>query len=213
MNTERATMLHVTDDPPRDRNSLHDTEHGHDGFARLMHRSAEHRLGVSGRSDDRAPRRCSALRSFDRQQRRFARLGLLLLAALGLVATGCKTAPYPAPPAVVSVVLQNRSMADITRAAQAVFTIHGYQGGQIARGQMVFQGMAGSMNNLTDDNYTFDNLITVRAVLTLNQVDANSVLVTCSATLLNAGGGQPTAQLRTQPFQEILQDIQSQLSR
>lgn len=209
-------MLHVNDDPPRDSNSLHDTEHGHYGLERLMHRSAEHRLGVSGRSDDLAPRRCSALRSLDRQQRRFPLSGLLLLAALGLVAAGCQTSSNTAPPTAVSITLQNRSMAQVTQAAQTVFTIHGYQGGQTAPGQMVFQGMAGSMNNLTDDNYTFDNLITVQAVLTLSQVDANSVFVICTATLLDAGGspvsggGRQPPKLRTQPFEQILQDIQNQ---
>jgi hypothetical protein len=141
---------------------------------------------------------------------------LVLLAGLGLLAAGCQTSSNTSPPTAVSITLQNRSMADVARAAQAVFTIHGYQGGRTAPGQMVFQGMAGSMNNLTDDNYTFDSLITVRAVLTLSQVDANSVFVICTATLLDAGGSpvsggdrQPP-KLRTQPFEQILQDIQTQ---
>jgi hypothetical protein len=150
-----------------------------------------------------------------KQDRRPFFAGWLCAAIAGISIAGCQTPPKPTPPTVVSLTIQNRSMANIARAAQTVFIVHGYQGGPSAPREMVFQGMGGSLNNLTDDTSDFDRIITVQAVLTFQQVDANSVLVTCTASVLDAGvsSRQPAPKLRSQPFLEILHDIAMQAAQ
>jgi hypothetical protein len=69
------------------------------------------------------------------------------------------------------------------------------------------------------NNYTFDEIVTIRLVVVINKIDAGSTLVGCDAWLIEGaddpvfGDSHQVRHLRKWPYQQLLRDIQTQLGQ
>jgi hypothetical protein len=143
----------------------------------------------------------------------FALTGVL---AVGLF-TGCQTDTKTGT--LASVVITNQPMSAITQAVDAVFVSHGYSGGRIGPGQFAYHRTGTRSDNVAYNNYTFDEIVTIRVVVVINKIDAGSTLVGCDAWLVEGaddpvfGDNPQIRKLRKWPYQQLLRDIQTQLGQ
>jgi hypothetical protein len=140
------------------------------------------------------------------------------VAALGLCVAGCHSVPSnPAPDTQTSITLTNRSGAQIDQAVRTVFTAHGFQGGPSAPNAYTYQRLGSRQNNLAYGDFMFDELVSIRVVLTLQQLDALSTRLSCSAWMVEGADDpvfedqQPPRKIRKWPYQELLGEIRGQL--
>ena len=146
---------------------------------------------------------------------RLAAWGGLTLAVLG--ATGCQTFNGPPPGNLATVTITNRPMADVANATAAVFATHGFEGGQIGPGQFTYNRLGTRMNNLAYGSYMFEEVVTVKVQVTLQQETSNAILVGCKAWLVEAENDpvfeddHKVRPIRKWPYEQLLKDIQRQL--
>jgi hypothetical protein len=145
------------------------------------------------------------------------KIKFLALAAVLAVTlfTGCQTKTGT----LVSVIITNQPMPAITQAVNAVFVSHGYSGGRIGPGQFAYHRTGTRSDNVAYNNYTFDEIVTIRVVVVINKIDAGSMLVGCDAWLVEGaddpvfGDSHQIRKLRKWPYQQLLRDIRTQLGQ
>lgn len=144
-------------------------------------------------------------------------MGLGMLAGLWLCATGCQSVKGPPPGNLASTTITNRTMANVTQAVAGVFAAHGFEGGQTGPGQFVYHRLGTRINNLGYGNYTFEEMDTVRVQVNLTQPGPNTIVIGCQAWLAEGdndptfGDGPMIRPLRKWPYNQVLQDIQTEL--
>ncbi len=144
-------------------------------------------------------------------------LGCVLWLALVIFGgAGCQRLKTGAPNMVASVTITNRSMTEITGAAEAVFTKHEFRGGRTGPAQLTFQQPGSAMDVLVYGDW-IDRKVIVRVGVTLQQQGTNSTLVACDARLVSAPGDlvfeetfKVPKSVKTQ-CQEMLGEIQARL--
>jgi hypothetical protein len=144
-----------------------------------------------------------------------------IIALMGLLAVmlfaGCQTGTQTGT--LASVIITNQPMSAITRAVDAVLVSHGYSGGRIGPGQFAYHRTGTRSDNVAYNNYTFDEIVTIRVVVVINKIDAGSTLVGCDAWLVEGaddpvfGDRHQVRNLRKWPYQQLLRDIQTQLGQ
>ncbi len=143
---------------------------------------------------------------------------LVLLAAIAVTLfTGCQTFTNTPSGTLTSVTITNQSMSAVTQATVAVFISHGFEGGQTGPGQFTFQRPGTRSNNLAYGNAIFDETVTIRVVVLVQQLDTHTIFVGCNAWLIEAENdpvfedSHQVRKLRKWPYEQLLQDIQAQL--
>jgi hypothetical protein len=142
---------------------------------------------------------------------------LLLLAALYVGASGCQSVNGPPPGNLASITITNRAMADVTQAIAGVFASHGFEGGQTGPSQFVYHRLGTRVNDLGYGSYTFEEMDTVKVQVNLTQPTPNTILVGCRAWLAEGdndptfGDGPMIRPLRKWPYNQVLQDIRTEL--
>jgi len=143
-------------------------------------------------------------------------LGLCLL----LAATACLSTGGGASGASASVIIENRSMAEIAAAATEVFAADGYQGGGLSGGKMVFEKGASRLTTMSRDGL----YATQQGAQTINRVRVEIIPLStgthrlqCQAYMVS-GGSDPFFQdevrltnLRSGPYWSLLNKIKKQL--
>jgi len=144
-------------------------------------------------------------------------MAVALAGALGLCATGCQSFNGPPPGNLASVTITNKAMADVATATAAVFAVHGFKGGQTGPGQFTYNRLGSRINNLAYGSYMFEEAVTVKVQVTLQQLTPNSILVGCKAWLVEADNdsvfedSHKVRPIRKWPYDQLLKDIQTQL--
>ena len=136
----------------------------------------------------------------------------LFLASLAVAAVGCRLA-QPGSASFASVVIANRSLAEIQEATGQVFREDGYAAYLVEPGQMVFQKEGSRLNNISqsgivDTYYGAQTMIRVRAQLV--DLGTGSFRLQCQAYMVrNAGDSffedeHPLANVRRMAYQRLL---------
>jgi hypothetical protein len=144
-----------------------------------------------------------------------------LLALTGIVAvglfTGCQTGTKTGT--LASVVITNQPEPAIAQAIDAVFFSHGYSGGRIGPGQYSYHRTGTRSDNVAHNDFTFDEIVTIRVVVVINKINTGSTLVGCDVWLVEGmdnsgfGGGHEIREVRPGPYEQLLLDIQTQLGQ
>lgn len=146
-------------------------------------------------------------------------IAVALVGALGLCVTGCQT--FNATPSgnLASVTITNQSMSAVANAVAAVFATHGFEGGQTGANQFTFTCPGSRTDNLAYGSYMFDEVVTVKVVVTTKQLNPNSIYLGCNAWLIEAAN-DPVFQdehkvrlLRKWAYAQLLKDIQTQFGQ
>jgi hypothetical protein len=143
--------------------------------------------------------------------------GPVVLGSLWLCACGCQSVNGPPPDNAASITITNQPMTDVTQAVAGVFASHGFEGGQTGPGLFVYHRLGTRINNLGYGNYTFEEMDTVRVRVNLAQVTPDTILVGCQAWLAEGdndptfGDGPMIRPIRKWPYNQVLQDIRTQL--
>jgi hypothetical protein len=147
------------------------------------------------------------------------KIGLLALAGAFAIAlfTSCQTGTKTG--ILASVVITNQPESAIAQAIDTVFVSHGYSGGRIGPGQYSYHRTGTRSDNVAHNDFTFDEIVTIRVVVVINKINANSTLVGCDAWLVEGmdnsgfGGGREIRDVRPRPYQQLLLDVQTQLGQ
>ncbi len=147
------------------------------------------------------------------------KIGLAVLSVAFAVTlfTGCQTATKTG--ALASVVITNQPEPAIAQAIDAVFVSHGYSGGRIGPGQYSYHRTGTRSDNVAHNDFTFDEIVTIRVVVMINKINSNSTLVGCDAWLVEGmdnsgfGGSREIREVRTGPYEQLLLDVQTQLGQ
>jgi len=147
------------------------------------------------------------------------KIGLAVLSVAFAVTlfTGCQTATKTG--ALASVVITNQPEPAIAQAIDAVFVSHGYSGGSIGPGQYSYHRTGARSDNVAHNDFTFDEIVTIRVVVMINKINADSTLVGCDAWLVEGmdnsgfGGSREIREVRTGPYEQLLLDVQTQLGQ
>jgi hypothetical protein len=141
---------------------------------------------------------------------------LLWLAIWSLGGAGCQSTNNPAPDALASVTITNRTPAEIAAATQSVFARNGFEGGAAGPNQFRFQRPGSRMDNLAYGG-VLGGKITVEASVSMRELTAGTMLLVCTARLV-ADAGEPVFQedhkvrrLDRESYQKMLNEIQAQL--
>jgi hypothetical protein len=146
-------------------------------------------------------------------------IAVALVGALALCVTGCQT--FSATPSgnLASVTITNQSMSAVANAVAAVFATHGFEGGQTGANQFTFTCPGSRTDNLAYGSYMFDEVVTVKVVVTTKQLTPDSIYLGCNAWLIEADN-DPVFQdehkvrlLRKWAYAQLLKDIQTQLGQ
>lgn len=142
-----------------------------------------------------------------------------LAGALGLLATGCQSFSNVPSGNLASITITNQPMTKVVRATTATFAAHGFSGGQTGANQFTYTRLGSRTDNLAYGSFMFDEVVTVKVVVTTKQLTPNSIYVGCNAWLIE-GENDPVFQddhkvrmLRKWPYAQLLQDIQAQLGQ
>lgn len=142
--------------------------------------------------------------------------GLILLACLGLCATGCKTFKDTSSNTNIlpSVTINNRTMDEIAATTIAVFQNHGFKGGRTGPVQFVFE-QAGSRKDQLLYGEWLGNDVSWRAAVSM-EAQGNAVRLVCQATIVKDSGDsffEESRQVKAQKkaFQKLLNEIEKQL--
>ena len=131
--------------------------------------------------------------------------------------TGCQTGTKTGT--LASVVITNQPESAIAQAIDAVFVSHGYSGGRIGLGQYSYHRTGTRADNVTYHEFTFDEIVTIRVVVVINKINAGSTLVGCDAWLVEGmdnsgfGGSREIREVRPEPYEQLLLDVQTQLGQ
>jgi hypothetical protein len=142
-----------------------------------------------------------------------------MMAAVSLGMAGCQSFNGSPPGNLASVSISNRTMTDVQSAVAAVFVTHGFNGGQTGPNQFTYTRLGSRMNNLAYGSEMFDEIVTVKVVVTAQPQTPQTIVLSCKAWLIE-GANDPVFQdshqvrpLRKWPYEQLLKDIQSQLGQ
>lgn len=142
-----------------------------------------------------------------------------LAGALGLFAAGCESFSNVPSGNLASVTITNQPMAKVVQATTATFVAHGFSGGQTGANRFSYTRLGSRTDNLAYGSFMFDELVTIKVVVTTKQLTPNSIYVGCNAWLIE-GENDPVFQdshnvrmLRKWPYAQLLQDIQAQVGQ
>ena len=136
-----------------------------------------------------------------------------------LLFTGCQSFTNIPNSSLTSVTITNQPMPAIVQATTAVFTSHGFTGGQTGSDEFTFQRAGSRMNDLAYGNAMFNETVTVRVVVKIRKLDAHTTFLGCNAWLIEAADdpvfedSHKVRKLRKWPYEQLLQDIQAQLGQ
>ena len=142
-----------------------------------------------------------------------------LAGVLGLCVTGCQSFSNVPSGKLASVTITNQSMANIATAIATVFTSHGFSGGPTGANQFTYTCPGSRTDNLAYGSYMFDEMVTIKVVVTTKQLASNSIYVGCNAWLIEGANdavfqdAHQVRQLRKWPYEQLLKDIQAQLGQ
>ena len=139
--------------------------------------------------------------------------------ALGLLATGCESFSNVPSGNLAAITLTNQPMTTVVKAIADTFAAHGFSGGQTGANQFTYTRLGTRTDNLAYGSFMFDELVTIKVVVTTKQLTPNSIYLGCNAWLIEAAD-DPVFQddhkvrmLRKWPYEQLLKDIQAQLGQ
>lgn len=142
----------------------------------------------------------------------------ILLAPVMLAwAAGCQSFKNPPDNNLASVIITNRTMAQISGAVQTVFETHYFTGGPSGPGQFTYERPGSRMNNLAYANFMFDEKVTVRVNVNVQPVYGGQFILSCNAALVEDAGDpvfkdtHHVRSLQKWPYEQLLKDIKTQL--
>ena len=147
---------------------------------------------------------------------RYCLLGLCLL----LAASGCQS-PHSSTPStrLASVIIKDRSMAQIESATQGVFLGHAYQVARPGSADLVFEKEGTSMNTLMYGDWT-PGKVWVRVKVYLRQLGSpNEILLECDAFMVNDHGDtrfeeeHKLSKMRRGTYQDLLEEVKKRVSQ
>jgi hypothetical protein len=144
-------------------------------------------------------------------------LGLLLAPLLLALGAGCQNFKDPPDNNLASVIVTNRTPAQISGAVQTVFATHYFQGGPAGVNRWVYQRPGSRMDNLAYANFFFNQKVTVRVTVNAEPVHGGRFLLSCNAALVEDASDpafRDSHQVRSPqkgPYQQLLKEIQTQL--
>ncbi len=146
----------------------------------------------------------------------WAAAGLIL--ALG--GPGCRSVSGPGSASFASVTIANHPAEEIAKVTMQVFGAAGYQGGPTGPGEMTFQREASrattmSREGLVNTHYGAQSMIRVRTEIV--ELSGGTFRLQCKAFVITGGSDPffqeevPLSNLRSGPFQSILNKVAKQL--
>ncbi len=144
-------------------------------------------------------------------------LGMGLMLAVVWLVSGCQSFNGPAPGNLTSVTITNRSLSDVQTAVVGVFVTHGFSGGRTAADQFTYTRMGSRMNDLAYASAMFNEIVTVKVVVTTSSEANGNIVVGCNAWLIEAANdpvfqdSHQIRQLRKWPYEQLLADVKTQL--
>ena len=144
---------------------------------------------------------------------------VVLAGGLGLCVAGCQSFSNVPAGNLASVTLTNQPMTAVNQAVAGVFASHGFTGGSTGANQFTYTHAGSRADNLAYGSFMFDEMVTVKVVVTTKQLTADSIYVGCSAWLVE-GADDAVFQddyqvrlLRKWPYEQLLKDIRLQLGQ
>ena len=141
------------------------------------------------------------------------------LASVLVLCAGCQSFSNVPAGNLASVTITNQPMAKVVQATTAVFTAHGFNGGQTGANQYTFTCPGSRTDNLAYGSFMFNETVTVKVVVLTKQLTPRSIYVGCNAWLIE-GENDPVFQddhkvrmLRKWPYEQLLKDIQTQIGQ
>ena len=144
--------------------------------------------------------------------------GLALLATVWLGAVGCQSFGT-APGDLASVTITNRPLAEVQAAVTKVFAAHVFAGGSTGPDQFTFHRIGTGTDQVAYGSHLFQRPITVKVVVTTRTQSPEVVVVGCNAWVIEAENDptfqeiHPVRTLGKRPYEDMLKEIQSQLSQ
>lgn len=143
-------------------------------------------------------------------------IGTILLLGIVAVGSGCQTQDGAAGRPMASVVITNQTLVNVQRAVAEIFAENGFLGGQSSANEFTFTRIganpAGVANSLNDT-------ARVKAVVTTSQAANGDITLACNAWLLDAATSltfqsrRPTQAIRKWPYQQLLNEVKSDLAQ
>jgi hypothetical protein len=149
-------------------------------------------------------------------KRFFETVGLCLLAAVWLGATGCKSF-NSSPGDLTSVTITNRPMAEVQAAVTRVFTAHAFANVRSQENQFTFSRVGTSADQIAYGSLTFHRPITVRVVVNTRQPAPDLIEVGCNAWIIEAENDPVYQEIHSVryfgrgPYEDLLKEVQTQL--
>jgi hypothetical protein len=151
-------------------------------------------------------------------KRFFEIVGLCLLAAVWLGATGCQSFKS-SPGDLTSVTITNRPMTDVQAAVTKVFTQHAFANVLSQENQFTFSRVGTSADQIAYGSLTFHRPITVRVVVNTRQQTPDSIEVGCNAWIIEAENDpvfqevHPVRYFGRGPYEDLLKEVQTELGQ
>jgi len=150
------------------------------------------------------------------------RFVLLVAAAAGIAAalTGCHLTSPPASASFASVVIADRSPAQIHAAAEAVFQADGYRTLRSANGILVFEKEASKKNQIAYSGLAgshYGEKVMVRVYGEIEDLGGGSRRLQCRAVIVRSAGDSffeeevNLANFRSGPYQKLLDAVANRL--
>ena len=147
---------------------------------------------------------------------RFCLLGVCVV----LAAAGCHSTHTSTPSTrLASVIVKDRSMAQVESATEAVFQGHAYQAARPGSADLVFEKEGSSMNTLMYGDWT-PGKVWVRVKVYLRQLSApNEILLECDAFMVNNHGDVrfeeefKLTKMRRGTYQDLLEEVKKRVSQ
>ncbi len=145
-------------------------------------------------------------------------LVLAFLLPLGLlVGTGCRSSKLPASASFASVVIANRTVAEIQRASAAVFLEAGYFDGLTSNGEMTFEKEGTRGNQIAHGGWQANGQVHVRVRAQIVPLPDGTHRLQCKAYMVNDPGDiwfeeeKRLANFRSAPYQKLLNQVAERL--
>lgn len=146
------------------------------------------------------------------------RLLLVLLLPLGLiVGPGCRSNKQPASASFASVIIANRSVAEIQRASAAVFREAGYLDALTMDSEMVFEKEGTRGNQIAHGGWQANGQVRVRVRAQIVPLLDGTQRLQCKAYMVNDAGHmlfeeeKRLANFRSGPYQKLLDAVAQRL--
>lgn len=144
---------------------------------------------------------------------------IVALLLLGVLAAGCQSAGRgPGTGSFASVTIQNRSLAEIAEATEAVFREDGFAGGRVGLDQFRFQKGGTRANQLAYGGILYpDGTILYRVEVTARELDPKRVLLECQVFRVRTNGdpffddSTTLRPIRSGPYQLLLNKVKRRL--